>query len=73
MVFTILAAIGGAIGVAVVGFDGDIEGIIIGVAGAAVVVALGLFFSWIMKTFIMGFGELVENSAAIRENTTPKA
>ena len=72
VVFTILTAIGGVIA-AVVATDGEIAVIIASLFGAAVVVGLGIFFAWIMKTFIMGYGELVENSAAIRENTTPKA
>ena len=45
--------------------------IAVGIVGGVLVIAVGIFVAWALKTLIRGFGELVENSAVIRENTAP--
>lgn len=45
--------------------------IAVGIVGGVFVIAVGIFVAWALKTLIRGFGELVENSAVIRENTAP--
>ena len=71
VILAILMGIGAFIACSIP-FDWEIEGILLGLLSGGVVIAFGLFLAWVMKVFITGFGELVENSAAIRKNTEPK-
>ena len=43
----------------------------VGIIGGIFEITFGVFIAWALKTLIRGFGELVENSAVIRENTAP--
>ena len=72
VVIVILGVLGGMIA-GIVMSDREFGFILLSILGAGVAAALGIFFAWVIKTFIMGYGELVENSAIIRENTAPKA
>ena len=38
------------------------------VFGGIIIIVLGIFVSYLMSIFIVAFGELVENSTAIRKN-----
>ena len=71
VVVSILTGLIGTI-IAIKEFSQEFGPIILCILCGAVVIALGIFFAWIIKTFIFGFGELVENSAAIRKNTEKK-
>jgi hypothetical protein len=68
LVIAILLGLGGVIaGFAM--FDSNIMYAFIGVGGGIVVGALGIFSAWVAKNMISGYGEIVENTAVIRENT----
>ena len=38
------------------------------VFGGVIIITVGIFVSWLISVFIVAFGELVENSTAIRKN-----
>ncbi len=72
LILAILVGMGTIIGISAA-FDGEGLFILLGILGGAVAGGLGIFFAWVMKTLIYGYAELVENTAVIRANTTPKA
>ncbi len=72
LVFCIIEGLGVAIICAAVS-DGEPVPIFLGILGGAAWITNGVFFAWVIKTLIMGYAELVENSEAIRKNTEPKA
>ena len=47
--------------------------ILLGVLGGAGWIVSSVSFAWVVKTLIMGYAELVENTEAIRKNTETKA
>lgn len=66
--FATFLGLGGVI-VGIAMFGSNIMYALIGVGGGIVVGALGIFGAWVAKNMISGFGEIVENTAVIRENT----
>ncbi len=75
--FAVLVIVGIVAGVGViiagsVASDGEPGMVLLSILGGAAVVALGIFNAWIIRLFVTGFGELVENVDAIRENVAPK-
>ena len=71
VIAAILMGIGALISIGIAS-DLGFGGFLLGLLAAGVEIALGVFAAWVIKTLITGFGELVENSEVIRENTEPK-
>lgn len=71
VIAAILMGIGALISIGIAS-DLGFGGFLLGLLAAGVEIALGVFAAWVIKTLITGFGELVENSAVIRKNTTPE-
>lgn len=67
----IIISVAGGVGMIVAGFSGmwTYAGSIVTILGGIGTALLGSLLSWVGSFFMVGFGELVENSAEIAANT----